>query len=304
MSYYSGLNQKVKEQILYNNSSTITYNNDETNLSLLASLKYVQDFTNYYIYKTYLTINNPIFTGLMTGDNININGYLSTPTINNITNFIGSPTLQNQLIEYDILGEIKMVINEIPPNYLLCDGSSYSVDDYFNLFLIIGYTYGGDGLYFNVPNFQSRFPIGGNNTNLIGCSTSNFVSGNNQSGALNNYSTSSNFAGATESTAPSILQKLPEHQHTINDAGHDHFTLSNTNYNKYISDDPDPIYLTLCQLPSSLTTPVFTNPFITGITINENGYQIQQTDPVSNIVGVNLTSPYTAVKYCICYNQN
>ena len=47
----------------------------------------------------------------------------------------------------------------IPPSYLLCDGTSYSTSTYSNLFLVIGYTYGGSGDNFNVPNFTNyRMP--------------------------------------------------------------------------------------------------------------------------------------------------
>jgi hypothetical protein len=303
MSYLSGIDQEIKEQILYNNYSTQTYENTETNLSLLASLKYVQDFTQYYIYKIYMVINNPIFSGLMTGNNIDLNGFLSVPTIENITNFTTNPTLQNQNIEFNILGEIKMVINEIQPNFLLCDGSSYLVSDYQDLFNLIGYTYGGSGLYFNVPNFNSYFPIGGNNQNNLACALSNFVSGNNQTGANNNYSVSANFAGDTVSIAP-ILYKVSEHAHTINDPGHFHPSNLQQNFNKYVGINLEPIYLPLCQLPSSVAPVVIDEIWFTMITINNNGYQIQQTDTTSNLSGVNISPPYISVKYCICYNQN
>jgi len=303
MSYLSGIDQEIKEQILYNNYSTETYENTETNLSLLASLKYVQDFTQYYIYKIYMVLNNPIFSGLMTGNNIDLNGYLSVPTIDNITNFTTNPTLQNQNIEFNILGEIKMVINEIQPNFLLCDGSSYLVSDYQDLFNLIGYTYGGSGLYFNVPYFNSYFPIGGNSQNNLGCALSNFATGNNQSGANNNYSVSSNFGGSPEEYPP-LLTLLPEHAHTINDPGHFHSSNLQQNFNKYVGINLEPIYLPLCQLPSSVAPEVIDEIWFTFITINNNGYQIQQTDTISNLNGVNISPPYISVKYCICYNQN
>jgi len=303
MSFLSGIDQEIKEQILYDNSTTETYGNTETNLSLLASLKYVQDFTQYFIYKTYMSLNNPFFSGLMTGNNINLNGFFSVPTIENITNFTTTPTLQNQNIEYNILGEIKMFINEIQPNFLLCDGSSYLISDYEDLFNLIGYTYGGSGLYFNVPYFNSYFPIGGNNQNNLGCSTSNFVSGNNQSGALNNYSVSSNFGGSPEEYPP-IISKVFSHTHSITDDGHFHSSNLQQNFNKYVGDNPEPIYLPICQMPSSVAPEVIDEIWFTMITINNTGEQIQQIDPASNLNGVNASPPYLSVKYCICYNQN
>jgi microcystin-dependent protein len=47
-----------------------------------------------------------------------------------------------------------------PTNYLWCDGSSYSTTTYAELFAIIGYTYGGSGGNFNVPEMRGRFPLG------------------------------------------------------------------------------------------------------------------------------------------------
>lgn len=48
----------------------------------------------------------------------------------------------------------------IPPTKLRCDGASYPVASYPHLFAVIGYTFGGAGAFFNVPNLVDRFPIG------------------------------------------------------------------------------------------------------------------------------------------------
>ena len=47
-----------------------------------------------------------------------------------------------------------------PLGYLLCDGTSYATADYPDLFAIIGYTFGGAGASFNVPDMRGRFPLG------------------------------------------------------------------------------------------------------------------------------------------------
>jgi microcystin-dependent protein len=49
-----------------------------------------------------------------------------------------------------------------PEGALMCDGSSYAVADYASLHDIIGYTYGGSGPNFNVPDLRHRFPFGAN----------------------------------------------------------------------------------------------------------------------------------------------
>ena len=47
-----------------------------------------------------------------------------------------------------------------PANWLICDGSSLSTTTYAALYAAIGYTYGGSGPNFNLPNLQLNFPIG------------------------------------------------------------------------------------------------------------------------------------------------
>lgn len=47
-----------------------------------------------------------------------------------------------------------------PTGWLLCDGSSISTTTYATLFAVIGYTYGGSGANFNLPNLKGRVPVG------------------------------------------------------------------------------------------------------------------------------------------------
>jgi microcystin-dependent protein len=47
-----------------------------------------------------------------------------------------------------------------PDGYLLCSGQSVSTEEYPALFQAIGYTYGGSGSSFNIPNLQNRVPVG------------------------------------------------------------------------------------------------------------------------------------------------
>ena len=52
-----------------------------------------------------------------------------------------------------------------PANWLLCNGNSLSTTGtYAKLFNVIGYTYGGSGSSFKIPNLQTKFPIGAANT--------------------------------------------------------------------------------------------------------------------------------------------
>jgi microcystin-dependent protein len=47
-----------------------------------------------------------------------------------------------------------------PSGWLICDGSTYSSAVYPILFSVIGYLYGGAGSNFQVPDFQTRTPVG------------------------------------------------------------------------------------------------------------------------------------------------
>jgi len=294
MSFRSSLSQRTElTGVFYSNSTAQLQSNTETNLSLIASLQYVQNFINYYIYNTYLPINNPIFQGIMNGENITLSSTLSTPTIDGVCNFTGSPTIQGQPIDYDLLGEIKMCINELPLNFLLCDGSSYATADYPDLFNIIGYTYGGSNYNFNVPNFESYIPIGANSTSVNGTPTSNFVYGNGQSGATNTETIS-------YSNEVSLLTNMPTHDHTITDPSHSHGISISKDTTVYTSVNPlEPIDFPIAQEGTSLvgTSIAYAS---TGMTFESTGTNIQSIDPISGLNGVNVSPPYLAVKYCIC----
>ena len=307
MSYLSALVQRVLNQTFYDNSTVVTQSETETNLSLIASLEYVQNYTEYYLQNNYLSINNPTFTGVMNGSNITLNGELFTPTVSGSCNFTGSPSIQNNKIEFDILGEIKMIVNELPPNYLLCDGAIYQTTDYPLLFNLIGYTYGGGGINFFVPNFNSYFPIGANSANSNNCAVSNFSSGNGQSGAINNYSVSTKFGGGSITPLPPLLTLMPNHAHNYIDNGHFHFMGMAKNESIYVAINPlDPVYLPLAQIynPPLDPNPINTQVDFIKITIEQNGSNIQATDPRSGLNGVNVCPPYTCVKFAICFLSN
>jgi microcystin-dependent protein len=301
MSFSSGLSQRTTlTGVFYSNSTTQTYSNTEANLSLLASLQYVQSFTNYFIYLTYLPINNPTFEGIgMNGENITLSGNLSTPVINGSCNFTGSPKIQNQNIEFDIIGEIKIVMNEIPNNYLLCNGSSISTTDYPDLFNLIFYTYGGSGNTFNLPNFESKFPIGANSSNANGNPTSNFATGNGTTGATNTQSVSYIAPGNV-----SLLTQVPPHTHNINDPLHSHQNNVVKNVNAYVELDPvEPIYPPIVQEGNTLPGTQIVTGSMLGLSIESIGDDIQVTDPISGLYGVNISPSYISVKYCICFSQ-
>jgi microcystin-dependent protein len=59
------------------------------------------------------------------------------------------------------IGSVYMYCSSTAPlGSLLCDGASYSTSTYPALFGVIGYSFGGSGGTFNVPDLRSRFVVG------------------------------------------------------------------------------------------------------------------------------------------------
>lgn len=59
------------------------------------------------------------------------------------------------------VGEIRMFAGNFAPNgWLFCQGQILQIDEYDTLFVLIGTTYGGDGVTtFALPDLQSRVPV-------------------------------------------------------------------------------------------------------------------------------------------------
>lgn len=64
-----------------------------------------------------------------------------------------------------------------PTGYLLCTGQSLSTTTYAALFAVIGYTYGGSGSSFNLPNLQGRIPIGAGTVTDVNTRSAAFTRG-------------------------------------------------------------------------------------------------------------------------------
>jgi len=58
----------------------------------------------------------------------------------------------------------------IPVGYLLCDGSTLNTADYPELFAVIGYSFGGRGTVFDLPDLIDRSVIGSSGTFAFGAS--------------------------------------------------------------------------------------------------------------------------------------
>jgi microcystin-dependent protein len=295
MSYNSGINQRVRNQQFFNNTINEDYSIQETNLSLIANLKYVQTYFSSLI-SDYLVKLNPNFVGTLTSStdgNIILNGnsYLSVPTITSATNFIQNPTVNiNSDIECYVVGELKILCQNDPPlNFVLCNGASININTYPKLFQLIGFSYGGSintGFY-NLPNFQSSYPIGANGT-INNIAVSNFAYGNGQQGAKNTFSTHYDLSN-------SLIVNVPPHTHNVGDEGHQHNLPYNTERLEQINVTP-PIDIFTAKLENQdATQTATTTSNVSVLNQGENIIPLQ-----TNINGVNITPPYLSTFIFIC----
>lgn len=94
--------------------------------------------------------------------------------------------------------------------WLICNGASYGTATYPTLFNAIGYTYGGSGTAFNVPDLRGRMPMGaGTGTGLNASGT----------GAPTGTAQTARTAGAWGGEETHLLtgaeSGIPSHQHTF-----------------------------------------------------------------------------------------
>jgi len=102
------------------------------------------------------------------------------------------------------LGPLPYSGSSAPSGWLLCDGTSYATASYPDLFAAIGYTYGGSGANFNVPDMRGRFPLGKNG----GAGGSNRVT-------TATYATSNTLGGVGGDQQITLgASQVPNHTHT------------------------------------------------------------------------------------------
>lgn len=301
MAFASSTFQRVLDNEFFTNSLAEDQPQTSTIGTLIANLNFVRNAIS-SLSTLYLPINNPTFTGLLSGPtatipsitgNTNFSGTVtastissttfSTTTINGNPSFTGNPTLNinsaNYQLSYRVIGEIKMLLaSATVPYFLECNGSSYSTTTYATLFNKIGYSYGGSGVSFNVPNFASHYPIG-NNGSINGVPTSNYATGNNTVGSSNNGLFTYNYQ-LTSSNLTALLTEVPQHNH-------------NTTFSQSVPSTITPLGVQEYQYDGGSFTGTDTLSTGTGIATI--------TDPISQGDGINITMPYVAVAFFICY---
>lgn len=86
----------------------------------------------------------------------------------NWTNFGDDTSSSSNITSTAFIGQISMFSGStLPDKWVWCDGTSYPTSIYPDLFGFIGYTYGGSGVNFNVPNCLGKSPYGADNTAVL-----------------------------------------------------------------------------------------------------------------------------------------
>jgi microcystin-dependent protein len=105
------------------------------------------------------TITSPTVTGTATLPSTTSIGNVSSTEISYLDGATSS--IQTQINTNTPTGMISIHSGSAAPTgWLLCDGTSYGSASYTTLFNVIGYTFGGSGANFNVPNLKGKVVVG------------------------------------------------------------------------------------------------------------------------------------------------
>lgn len=108
-------------------------------------------------------------------------------------------------------------VSTTPLPWLLCDGTPQSTTTYATLFSAIGYTYGGSGGSFNLPDMRGRMPMGAGTGTGLNASGTGAPTGSPQTAR-----TLGDWGGEETHLNLSTESGVPAHNHTATDAGHAH----------------------------------------------------------------------------------
>ena len=171
---------------------------------------------------------------------------------------------------------------KLPTGFLFCDGAAVSRTTYNALYVLLGTAYGaGDAVNtFNLPDFRSRFPVGG------GTGSSYAIGATGGSADAIVVSHTHTFSGTTAADGA--------HSHTITDPGHSHTIPGN--FSTYGGGNSSGANNTFGLQPN-------TNSSTTGITVNTSTththtYSGTTAAAGSSATGANLP-PYLGINFII-----
>ncbi len=138
-----------------------------TNGAISASASTVVGVYSISVYQLYTTglynLSTFTLTVTITGSLSSIRGQISSIGSNTVytANLTVNGTSANSVVGLYPTGTILLFGSITPPTgWLICNGATISTVDFNDLFGIIGYTFGGSGTSFQLPNFTSLLPRG------------------------------------------------------------------------------------------------------------------------------------------------
>ena len=122
-----------------------------------------------------------------------------------------------------------------PANWYPCNGASLSTTTFAGLFAVIGYTYGGSGANFNVPNLQGVFPLCAGPGSQIGVDVGTSGGEANHTLSWNEMPPHSHPIEQTPHTHPGSTTFA--HSHGISTGGHSHAIHTGSHSHTYVHTD-------------------------------------------------------------------
>lgn len=161
LSFYKPLNYPFKEgEYLVVNLLWYWYSisdeDDDTIIRYQENLKYYNDLTKYDKKDIYKFSNFEVVKKIFSMEN---RVYLELRKDL-------KQEIQRLKEELCPIGTIQtFAFENIPQGWLICDGRSYKIDEYPELYNAIGFTFGGKGAEFNVPDLRNQFVRGWDSRN-------------------------------------------------------------------------------------------------------------------------------------------
>lgn len=169
------------------------------------------------------------------------------------------------------VGDTKFsVINQDHMGWFKCDGRGLSKTTYNILFQVIGYSFGGSGDTFNLPDGRGRVAGAVGNANVNAANPTTYVLGDISGNQLHQLTIAempshNHGTNASDTVVGNNLTGVAgSHTHTINDPGHNH-SMSTANAGATVENRVGQ------AIDNVNEGPAFTNTNTTGITINANG---------------------------------
>lgn len=171
------------------------------------------------------------------------------------------------------IGEIRIFTgNYTPADWLLCQGQLLAINNYAQLYSLLGIRYGGDGVTtFALPDLRSRLPVGAG-----------------QGAGLAAYTLGQ--AGGSETVSLQV-NNLPKHTHA--------FTVIDINCYSGAGNTNAPQN----NYPATITGK---NMYASSLTAGTAAMPTAQTTPTTNPTGanqpINLVQPVIGSNFIICFN--